>query len=133
MVRVNLGDGNVEVRPQSVFDAAYHLTFVFEGLRAFNANLEREIPDHPCLVLNVQRTAFSHREMVFGGQLVLFLNEGFRRYALGNEILDDVPNLDVAVVRDRNTAFHAVPHFADIFLEAPHRGDLAPEDDHVVP
>src|SRR5271166_3429712 len=63
---------------------------------------------------------------------VSFLNEGLSRYSLGDEVLDDISHFDVAIVGDRDAAFHAVPHFADVFLETPHRTDLALEHDHVV-
>ena len=42
----------------------------------------------------------------------------FRRDALGHECLDHVANLDVGVVGDRDSAFHAVAHFAGIIFEA---------------
>src|SRR5208337_3889971 len=61
-----------------------------------------------------------------------FLNERLGRYPLGNEVLDDISHFDVAIVGDGDAAFHAVPHFADVFLEASHRTDLAFEHNHVV-
>src|ERR1039457_2809793 len=46
LARVDLGYGDVEVGPQPVLHAAHHLPLVFERMRAFNANLEREIGNH---------------------------------------------------------------------------------------
>src|SRR5450756_463824 len=46
LARVDLGYGDVEVGPQPVLHAAHHLPLVFERVRAFNADLEREIRNH---------------------------------------------------------------------------------------
>ncbi len=50
----------------------------------------------------------------------LHLHKRFGGDALDDEDLDHVPDFDIAVVRNRNAAFHAGANFADIFLEAPH-------------
>src|SRR6266496_1558326 len=41
-----------------------------------------------------------------------FLRHYFRRYPLSHEGLDDVADFDVAVIGDRDAAFHAVGHLA---------------------
>src|SRR5271167_5149717 len=86
----------------------------------------------PILLLDVRKQPSHMEKSAPGERLVRFLNEGFGCYPLGDEVLDDIPDFDVAVVRDRDAAFHAVPHLANVFLEAPHRADLALEHDHVV-
>ena len=43
---IDLGHRDVEVGAQAVFHAAHHLPLVFQRVRAFNANLQREIRDH---------------------------------------------------------------------------------------
>src|SRR5208337_318993 len=84
------------------------------------------------LLHDVPETAFSRREISSGTTVRFVLYEGFGRNPLGNEVLNDISDLDVAIISDRDAAFHAVTHFADVFLEAPHRADLALEDDYVV-
>src|SRR5215472_8859530 len=56
----------------------------------------------------------------------------FRRDALGDKGLDHIPYLNIAVVGDGDTTFHAVRDLADIVLKAPQRANLALEHDHVI-
>src|SRR5271165_5512821 len=60
------------------------------------------------------------------------LYECFGRYALRDEVLDDISDFNVTVIGDRDAAFHAVPHLADILLEASHRAYFALEHHYVV-
>ena len=60
------------------------------------------------------------------------LSENFGGYLFCHEGLDYVANFDVAVVRDRDAALHAVTYFACVIFEALERADLAFEDDDVV-
>src|SRR5437879_7327551 len=62
----------------------------------------------------------------------LFLSNYFRGNSLGGECLNHVADFDVAVVGDRDAAFHAVSDLAGIVLEAPQRSHLALEHLHVV-
>src|SRR5581483_11572939 len=48
------------------------------------------------------------------------------------EGLNHIAGFDVAVIRDRDTALHAVGDLFGIVLEAAQRSDLAFEDDHVI-
>src|SRR5271157_3321752 len=84
------------------------------------------------LLHDVPETAFLRREISSGTTVRFVLYEGFGRYPLGNEVLNDISDLDVAIISDRDAAFHAVTHFADVFLEAPYRADLPLEDDYIV-
>src|SRR5579862_4843826 len=52
--------------------------------------------------------------------------------ALGGEGFDHIAHLHVTVIRDRDTALHAVAHFAGVVLEAAERSDFALVHDHVV-
>src|SRR5690348_18207143 len=39
------GDGDIEMRTQAIFQAAQHLALVFQRLRVFNVNFERQETD----------------------------------------------------------------------------------------
>src|SRR5208282_569892 len=94
---LHLRNRNVEVRPQPILDAAHHLAFVFERVRAFNADLEREIRNHfPSHLHDVPVTDFSQGEISSGTTVRFVLYEGFGRYPLGHEVLDDIPDFDIA-------------------------------------
>src|SRR5208283_563611 len=129
---LHLGNGNVEVRPQSVLNAAHYLAFVLDGMRAFNANLEPEIRNHDLSCCATSRNRLLLRRNRPGTIVCCVLYEGFGRYFLGDEVLDDISYLDVAVIGDGDAALHSIPHFADIFLEPPHRANFALEHDHIV-
>src|SRR6266850_7908218 len=60
------------------------------------------------------------------------LRNRFGGNSLGDKALDEIANLDVAVVCDVDAAFEAGAHLADVFFEAAQRSNLAFEDHHVV-
>src|SRR6202051_1909600 len=60
------------------------------------------------------------------------LNHCFRGDPLRGECLDHVAGFDIAIVRDRDAALHAIGDFLGVVLEAPQRSDLALEHDYVV-
>src|SRR5580692_10048152 len=61
---------------------------------------------------------FRRKEMEGNQKPETVLSDHFRGDALGHERFDDVPGLDVAVVRDRDAALHAVGDFLGIVFEA---------------
>src|SRR5580704_167290 len=65
--------------------------------------------------------------------LALLLRDHFRRDPLRDERLDHVASLDVAVVRDRDTALHAARHLRNIVFHAAQRTDFAFENHRVIP
>src|ERR1700729_1891895 len=62
-----------------------------------------------------------------------FLRHNFRCDALGSKGLDHIAGFDVAIICDRDAAFHAVGDFFGIVLEAAERSNLAFEHDDAVP
>src|SRR5215813_8867596 len=62
----------------------------------------------------------------------LYLSDHFGRDPFCHEGLDRIADLDVAVIRDRDAAFHAVANLTGVVLEALQGCDLALEDDHII-
>ena len=61
------------------------------------------------------------------------LRRGGRRDLLDDEDLDDVPRLDVVEALEADAALEPGLHLRHVVLEAAERGDLALEDDNVIP
>src|SRR5580658_10250757 len=62
----------------------------------------------------------------------LFLSNYFRGNSLRGKSLDHIANLDVAIIRDRDAALHAICNLFGIVLEAPQRSNFTFEHLHVI-
>src|SRR6187401_228112 len=82
--------------------------------------------------LSLSERACSMRNSIVSTPMAGTLLRYVLRDLLEHERLENVAGLDVAEVHQRNTALHAVLHFADIVLEAPQAFDLARMHHHVV-
>ena len=111
------------MRAQPVLEAAHYLPLVFEGLGVLDTEFEGEKGDHSV----VGRWSF------VGGQTLAptvfwrttnderpttLLRHHFRRNPFRHECFNDIANFDVAVVGDRDAAFHAICDLAGVIFEA---------------
>jgi hypothetical protein len=131
--RIQLSHSNIEVRPQPVFQTAYNLPFVFERLRRFDVQFDGEKSNQwgrRPLVDSRWQNEWCERPTANDQRPPL--SDSFRGNFFGHEGLDDIANLDVAVVGDGNTAFHPIRDLAGIVFEAAERSDLALEDNDIV-
>lgn len=125
---IKFGNGNVETRAQLVFQAAHDLAAIFERLRCFDVEFEREESDgHEA----------GRWSLVVGKTRRLTTNDGllchyFSRHARRRERLDDVADFDIAVIGDGDATLHAAGDFLSVVLETAQRTDFPLEDDDVV-
>ena len=125
------------MRAQSVFQAAHDLPLVFQRLCVLDAKFESEEGNRHSFEFQV--SSFEPNSNVSSAEAPskpetrnLFLRHHFGCDALGHKSFNHVADLDVTVVRDRDTALHSVRDLAGVIFEAAQRPDFAFEHHHIV-
>lgn len=119
---IQFRNGNVEARAKAVFQAAHNLSTILERLCSLDVDFKREECDwhgfdFPVCSFRVAGI-WPAPESKLQTRKSTILRDHFSRDPLRNERFDHVVYLDIAIICDRDAAFHAVSDFFGVIFES---------------